>query len=197
MTLQPAFSSSLTAAKPTLGRMRSTRQVTNRPTRLPAPGNRFSTSVKIGSPAATARTLDQRRPRFKATAKIAARARGRSVESIGLAALLDCGDGEARGFSGFLTFQGFARRKIFLGPRRPPNSPPAMRAAAAGRGAAASLPLPTGRWRTRRPRGFFVFLFLKGFGRRKFFRPPRRPQGSPPPMAEAARRGGAAPTRPG
>ena len=76
-TLQPASSSSFTAAKPTLGRIRSTRQVTNRPTRLPAPGNRFSTSVKIGSPAATARTLDQRRPRFKAGRQIPSPACGR------------------------------------------------------------------------------------------------------------------------
>ena len=34
ITLQPASSSSFTAAKPTLGRNRSTRQVTNRPTRI-------------------------------------------------------------------------------------------------------------------------------------------------------------------
>src|SRR5262249_27479408 len=33
-TVQPASSSSLTAAKPTDGRIRSTRQVTNSPTRL-------------------------------------------------------------------------------------------------------------------------------------------------------------------
>src|ERR1700722_7793019 len=62
--------------------------------------------------------------------------RGGGTRRRGFAAAND--RSAARGFSGFLTFQGFARRIIFLPPRRPPNSPPAI-AEAARRGGAAPI----------------------------------------------------------
>ena len=70
--------------------------------------------------------------------------------SIAVTTLLSRGNRASRGFSGFVTFQGFAGRKIFLALRRLPNSPPATRAVT-GRGGAA-LPRPwrqAGRVRSR------------------------------------------------
>src|SRR3972149_2293123 len=47
-TVQPASSSSLTAAKPTEGRMKSTRQVTSSPTRGPAIGISLRANARSG-----------------------------------------------------------------------------------------------------------------------------------------------------
>jgi hypothetical protein len=40
--------------------------------------------------------------------------------AIAMTTLLSRGNRKSRGFSGFVTFQGFAGRKIFLSLRRPP-----------------------------------------------------------------------------
>jgi hypothetical protein len=62
------------------------------------------------------------------------------MRSIAMTTLLSPGNGTSRGFSGFVTFQGIARRKIFLCLRQPPNSPPATRVAAGRDGAAPPWP---------------------------------------------------------
>ena len=67
---------------------------------------------------------------------VASNARAGPAADKWMTTLLSRGNMVSRGFSGFVTFQGFAGRKIFLSLRRPPNSPAAARAAA-GRGGAA------------------------------------------------------------
>src|SRR5271156_5535283 len=62
------------------------------------------------------------------------------MRAIAMTTLLSPGNGTSRGFSGFVTFQGFARRRIFLCLRQPPNSPPATRVAAGRDGAAPPWP---------------------------------------------------------
>src|SRR5258706_13960051 len=75
-TVQPASSKSFTAAKPTDGRIRSTRQVTKRPTRLAGSAIRIPERLQIG-------LRDWRKGADPASEPAAARGRGYRLQGFG------------------------------------------------------------------------------------------------------------------